>query len=150
MDEINMSDSDLGKIRNENAIDNKGYDSGPVKSKHDLISNKNDLDLPIAKRKDTKECGVALTVPEWREAILEEMKALEQNETWEIMDLPRGKKTMGCQWVFTIKFKSDGSLERYKARLVAKGFTQTYGINYLETFAPVAKLNSIRVLLTVR
>ena len=71
------------------------------------------------------------------------MRALNKNETWEVVDLPKGEKTVGCKWVFTIKYDADDNLERYKARLVAKGFTQTYGVDYSKTFAPVAKLNAI-------
>ena len=56
---------------------------------------------------------------------------------------------MGCKWVFTIKYKDDGSIERYKTKLVAKGYTQTYEIDYQETFELVAKMNSIRVLLSL-
>ena len=73
----------------------------------------------------------------------EEMMALLQNDTWEIIDLPKRKILVSCRWVFILKCKPDGSLDRHKARLVARGYTQTYGIDYQETFAPVAKLNTI-------
>ena len=69
--------------------------------------------------------------------------------TWDVVDLPKGKISMGCKWVFTVKYNSDRTMERYKSRLVAKGFTQTFGVDYIETFGPVAKLNSVRVLLSL-
>lgn len=78
---------------------------------------------------------------------MEEIRALEKNGTWEIVERPRGKKLLSCKWVFTPKYKADSTLDKLKARLVARGFTQTYGIDYKETFAPVAKLNTIRILL---
>ncbi|RVW54646.1 Retrovirus-related Pol polyprotein from transposon TNT 1-94 [Vitis vinifera] len=91
----------------------------------------------------------AFKYPKWKAAVDEEVRALEKNGTWEITDLPRDKKPVGCKWIFTVKYKADGNVDRYKARLVAKGFTQSYGIDYQETFAPVAKLNTVRVLLSL-
>ncbi|RVX08418.1 Retrovirus-related Pol polyprotein from transposon TNT 1-94 [Vitis vinifera] len=92
-----------------------------------------------------KNIQEVLEIPEWKEVVMEEIRALEKND-WEVMNLPR-KKPVGCKWVFTVKYKADDIVERYKAHLVAKGFTQTYDIDYTETFAPVAKLNIIQVLL---
>ena len=61
--------------------------------------------------------------PRWKAAIVEEVKALEKNGMWELVTLLKGKRTVGCKWVFSVKYKSDGSVESYKARLVPKGFT---------------------------
>ena len=85
----------------------------------------------------------------WQIAIKEELDALSKNHTWDLVTLPPWKSVVGCKWIYKIKTRSDGSIERYKARLVAKGFTQEYGIDYEETFAPVARISSIRALLTV-
>lgn len=79
----------------------------------------------------------------------EDMAALKKNGTWDLVDLPRNKVHVNCEWMYTIKLKLDGIADHYKAWLVAKGYTQTYGIDYQEAFAPMAKLNSIWVLLSI-
>ena len=79
----------------------------------------------------------------------EELDALHKNNTWDLVDLPPGKSMVGCKWVYKIKTCSDGTIDRYKARLVARGFTQEYGVDYEETFAPVACLSSVHALLAV-
>ncbi|CAL8156135.1 unnamed protein product [Prunus armeniaca] len=85
-----------------------------------------------------------LSDSKWASAKTEEMQALEKNQTWELVQLPEGNKPVGC-----IKHKPNGFIDRYKARLVAQGFTQTNGIDYQETFAQVAKINTIRILLSL-
>ena len=90
----------------------------------------------------------AMKDPRWNAAMLEEMEALKKNKTWELVTLPKDKEPVGCKWVYTIKHNPEGKVERYKAQLVAKGYTQTYGVDYEETFAPVAKINTIRILIS--
>ena len=87
--------------------------------------------------------------PQWQAAMAAEIAALEANNTWTLIALLADKKSIGCKWVYKIKYKADGSIKRHKARLVAKGFTQKDGIDYFETFSPVAKMVSVKVLLAV-
>ncbi|WZY94095.1 hypothetical protein YC2023_066424 [Brassica napus] len=91
----------------------------------------------------------AIMDKEWKESVGAEAGAMIKNDTWYESELPKGKKAVTSRWIFTIKYKADGTIERKKSRLVARGFTQTYGEDYIETFAPVAKLHTIRIVLSL-
>lgn len=85
----------------------------------------------------------------WLIAMKEEFNSLIQNKTWELIEKPKNASVIDNKWVYKIKYKSNGEIDRYKARLVVRGFTQEYGINYYETFSPVVKFSSLRAILAI-
>lgn len=84
---------------------------------------------------------------EWIKAMDAELASMKENQVWTLMPLPPGRKAVGCKWVFAIKLDADGLIIKYKARIVAQGFTQRAGIDFYETYAPVARMNSTRIFL---
>jgi histone deacetylase 1/2 len=91
----------------------------------------------------------AMSDSKWRQAMEEEYNALIENKTWHLVPPSKNKNLIDCKWVYRIKKKADGSVDRYKDRLVAKGFKQRYGIDYEDTFSPVVKIATIRIVLSL-
>ena len=105
--------------------------------------------VAIDKIKEPKTYSEAKKLLVWDDPMDVEIDALEGTGTWEICTLPPDKTPIGCKWVFKVKFNADGTVERYKARLVAKGFTQQEGVDYHETFSPVVKLTTVKLILAL-
>ena len=105
--------------------------------------------ISISIKTKSRPFAQAICDPKRCLAMQQELAALKANGTWSLQPLPPGKKSVGCKWVYKIKFKPDGIVERYKARLVVKGYNQIEGFDYRETFALVAKLVTVRLLLAM-
>ena len=98
---------------------------------------------------EPNSCYEALQSENWRKAMEEELRMIEKNGTWVLVNKPAGKKILGVKWVFKLKMNADGSVNRHKARLVVKGYSQEIGIDVFDTFAPVARLDTIRLLIAI-
>ena len=86
---------------------------------------------------------------QWMEAMTNEIESLRENDVWDLVPLPPGRKAIGCKWIYKVKRDADGNIERFKSRLVAQGFSQKYGIDYDETFSPVVRFESIRTIIAL-
>ena len=99
--------------------------------------------------KTFKEVMSTPEAPFWKEAINSEIESIMHNHTWKLVDLPLGNKPLGCKWIFKKKMKPNGTVDRYKARLVAKGFKQKEGLDFFDTYSPVTRITSIRMLIAI-
>ncbi|KAM1007578.1 hypothetical protein ACFX2A_004219 [Malus domestica] len=91
----------------------------------------------------------AVKSEKWRQVMQQEIEAIEKNDTWELTDLPPGGKTIGVKWVFKTKMDENGEVDKYKARLVTKGYSQQYGVDFSKVFAPVARMDTIRMVISL-
>lgn len=98
---------------------------------------------------DTTSFENAAKEEKWCKAMNDEIDAIERNDTWELCDLPSEHKTIGVKWVFKTKFNEKGEVDKYKARLIAKGYKQKYRIDYTEVFSPVARTDTIRLVVAL-
>jgi hypothetical protein len=85
----------------------------------------------------------------WLEAMEDEMRLMSSNNVWDLEEIPKGAKIVGCKWVYKTKYDSHGNIEKYKVCLVAKGFTQREGVDYNETFSPVSCKDSFRIIMAL-
>lgn len=117
------------------------YNSLSLPYKHFIMS--------ISSNSEPRSYHQAIHHQHWKDAMTAELSAMETNNTWSVVPLPSGKYSISCKWIYKIKYRSDGSIDRYKARLVAKGYNQTEGVDFTDTYSPVAKFVTIKVLLTL-
>ncbi|XP_062085542.1 uncharacterized protein LOC133791639 [Humulus lupulus] len=113
-----------------------------------LLLHKNFI-LAVSTQNEPSSYKDAILNNNWIQAMNLELKALQENKTWTIVPLPSNIQPIGCHWVCKVKYHNDGTIERYKARLVAQAYTQQEGLDYFDTFSPIAKMVTLKLLLAV-
>lgn len=141
--EENSPSLDEGRIRKP-PIWMQDYESGEGLSEEEDANN-----LVMFTCADPVTFEEAVKSAKWRDAMNVEIEAIERNQTWELTSLPAGMKKIGVKWVFKTKLNENGEVDKCKARLLAKGYTQQQGIDYTEVFAPVARLETIRMVIAL-
>lgn len=137
--------------------DHEGAALGPRKSQRSnkgipprrLIEEINAVEEKIIEPKTLSEALASKEKSQWKRAMEDEMESLKKNGTWKLCSLPNGRTAIGCKWVFKLKTGEDGKIKRFKARLVAQGFSQKYGTDYDQVYAPVARQTTFRTLLAI-
>lgn len=145
----------------KNSLDNQSHNDDLTA---DFFSNDNVDDLPVRGVRSLADiyqsCNAAVLIEPngyeeahkslaWRSAMDEELQMINKNETWQLVERPKDRRVIGVKWVFKTKLNPDGSISKHKARLVVKGYAQQYGVDYQETFAPVARYDTIRLIIAL-
>lgn len=151
--QVDATDSVSHNSEPENTAEPSNHHQMVTRSKNGVFKTKRPY-IGAAERKQEKKqepetVSEAMEQPEWKEAMAAEFKALIKNNTWNLVPFQDQKNIIDSKWVFKTKYKADGTIERRKARLVAKGFQQTPGLDYYETFSPVIKASTVRVILSI-
>jgi hypothetical protein len=127
-------------------IDSESIDDEPVRGTRSIEEIYQRSNVAVCEPDNYEE---AQQNPSWQKAMEEEIFMIEKNKTWELVDRPGDKNIIGVKWIFRTKLNADSSINKFKARLVVKGYAQVYGVDYSDTFAPVARMDTIRLLLVV-
>jgi hypothetical protein len=127
-------------------LQNESIDESPVRGTRSLEEIYQRSNVAVCEPENYEDAQMN---PAWQEAMKEEIHMIEKNHTWELVDRPADKNIIGVKWIFRTKLNADSSINKFKARLVVKGYAQVYGVDYSDTFAPVARMDTIRLLLAV-
>jgi len=136
-----LSDEEPQRFRSLNEI----YENTEVV----VLTDSEDAEALFAESAKPAKYSEAAENPEWMEAMNSEIRSIEKNRTWELTKVPAGHKAIGLKWVYKLKRNADGEIVKHKARLVAKGYVQEHGVDYEEVFAPVARLDTVKLILAL-